>query len=128
MLETLVIDADENTVPVPGDRYARGMVHFILCSCAEKLALAEAVLQISALWMCALPLPKSSDALNGWLPEFLGPDFDPHDPSKKKLKVNLRLNAQLTASRSIVYYCRRQERLIQYNPAVNLIYCRDRRY
>lgn len=69
VLETLVVDGDENTVLVPGDRYAQMRnVYFIPSAPALKKWLENAALLMCvSLTFASLP-PKSSAVPNGWLP------------------------------------------------------------
>jgi tRNA (mo5U34)-methyltransferase len=66
VLETLVVEGDENTVLVPGDRYAQMRnVYFIPSALALKNWLEKCGLLMCALPMSASPPPKSSAAPNG---------------------------------------------------------------
>ncbi|EYH95419.1 tRNA mo(5)U34 methyltransferase, partial [Salmonella enterica subsp. enterica serovar Heidelberg str. N4541] len=69
VLETLVVDGDENTVLVPGDRYAQMRnVYFIPSAPALKNGWKNAALLMCvSLTFASLP-PKSSAVPNGWLP------------------------------------------------------------
>ncbi len=94
VLETLVIDGDENTVLVPGDRYAQMRnVYFIPSALALKNWLKKCgFVDIRIVDVC-VTTTESSDALNGWLPN-LCPISSTHMIRVRQLKVILRLNAR----------------------------------
>ncbi len=65
VLETLVVEGDENTVLVPGDRYAQMRNVYLSLGGGLKLWLESAGLLTCASSTPASPRQRSSDAPNG---------------------------------------------------------------
>ncbi|SUH36808.1 tRNA (5-methoxyuridine) 34 synthase [Salmonella enterica subsp. enterica] len=83
VLETLVVDGDENTVLVPGDRYAQMRnVYFIPSAPALKKWLEKCgFIDVRIADVC-VTTTKSSAVPNGWFTESLADFLDPNDRSK----------------------------------------------